>query len=172
MSTVNITIGAPDDRARKPIAFVLGRRSAWLGFTFRINCQTDDHGFVGVHRDISRSQSRGNRDHHAAFVRIKIDGPNGVVANEVEIAGLTSRDERPNLAGHHLIDFVRLEIDRGDPARRGNHQLIAVGRISVLMKIETLAVGLDRKPHDEMACRRIDPIGRRLVLRPARSRYD
>lgn len=57
----------------------------------------------------------------------------------------------------HLIDLAGGQIDGGDAMRIGAHELLAVGRVGVLVEIERGGAGFARKPNHAVARVGIDP---------------
>ena len=74
---------------------------------------------------------------------------------------VTSTCTRPSTT---WLDFPRVQVDGVDSVAPREDQLLAVGRVRVLVEIQALAVGLARKPHHAVARFGLDPLGRRFGL--------
>ena len=64
---------------------------------------------------------------------------------------------------HHRLDLTGGEIDRLQTPGCGDQELVALGRVSILMKIEADAPGQFGEPHHAVAGQRLDPFPRHLA---------
>lgn len=63
---------------------------------------------------------------------------------------------------HDLNRPILRQVDRREPFRRGDQELVPLGGVCVLVEIETRAARLLRKPHHPVPGIRIDPLSRQF----------
>ena len=79
--------------------------------------------------------------------------------------GSSAGHDQIDTALHHFVDGARRQIDSRQASRRGDDHPRAVGRIRVLVKVETLAAWLVGEADDAMTGVRIRPLARRFFRR-------
>ena len=90
------------------------------------------------------------------------------VFDVVRASGLSPGHDQRDAAIDHLLNGARLQIDRRHAGRRRDEEVPAVGRVGVLVKVQTLAAGLVRQADDAMTGVRIDPLPWHRFLRAAK----
>ena len=141
--------------------------------------RADKQSFVGIN-PAKRAAKRESRDLPGGF-GVDMGGINdrlGILTSRViNLPALA-----PNLhaaaaaggvlgAGDNHVELARLKVDRGQSARGGDDQFVALGSISILVEIKAGAARLSRKADHPVACGRVNPVARRLFGRDSTTRH-
>jgi hypothetical protein len=124
----------------------------------------DDDGLVGVDGEVATAD---DPDDFSDGFRVHVCGLQRPVAEEVDVARPPSRGEcsaaRDDEFGLRRLVAERRQVDRGDAGPRVEDELVAFGRVRVLMEIEAGTAGLGGEANDTMAGCGVDPVARRVV---------
>ena len=147
-------------------AHAAGRRRARHGFSIGIGGDAHQHGFIRVDGEgAAAARLDGDLGDLMGSVGVQIRGEDGAFLGVVNLAGLMASHENVHTPLDHLIDFARSQIDGGNSVRIGDDQLLAIGRVGVLMEIERSSAVFARKADHAMAGVGIDPFGWQRGLR-------
>ena len=153
-------------RTRSPVrlktsALSTGRRSARYRLSVGIGHDAHQHGFVRADGESAATARLGrNLGDLACRVGIQIRSEDGAFLRVVNLAGLMAGHQDAHAPLNHLIDFARRQIDGRDAVRIGDHQLLAISRVGVLMEIQRRSAGLARETNHAMSGVRVDPFRR------------